>query len=242
MLNVYPCIECGYYAQSFTQLKIHTLSHKVQDVSDSDEEPQVKMKKDDVKTPNFGSQPTSTPLSSMKNYHPKAFSGKRYTLSSNKDQSKNRKKYPCDKCDRVWVIKNDVAWKFSIYLSLNLTRLLTHQGWLYHQLVHSNSKPFKCRHCPAVFRSKQACDEHEKALHRWNFTFSNCFSKPPTQQLLFVDGSNTENKFVVVSKKDFNKYNESFEIHEFRNYKYQESYIFQIFFMKCHRLVLWQII
>lgn len=102
VLNIYPCIECGYYAQSFTQLKIHALSHKTQEVSDSSDEepPQPKVKKSDARTSRLGPSSTSTPLSSTKNYHPKAFSGKR-NEGANSDPGKNRKKYPCEQCDRV---------------------------------------------------------------------------------------------------------------------------------------------
>lgn len=107
--NIYPCIECGYYAQSFTQLKIHILGHKTQEVSDSeDEEPASKVKKIAEGQKNWGSKDdqeshssSASSSGSSKNYHPKAYSGKRASKQFNSDPGKHRKTFPCDKCDRV---------------------------------------------------------------------------------------------------------------------------------------------
>jgi DNA-directed RNA polymerase subunit RPC12/RpoP len=38
--DVFPCIECGYYALNISALRAHSMTHKVQEVSSDDEEPE----------------------------------------------------------------------------------------------------------------------------------------------------------------------------------------------------------
>lgn len=43
--------------------------------------------------------------------------------------------------------------------------LLTKRGHDYHQLIHSDSKPYECKSCDAKYRSKQDLDKHVAKHH-----------------------------------------------------------------------------
>ncbi|CRK92399.1 CLUMA_CG005961, isoform A [Clunio marinus] len=83
--DIYPCIECGYYAQSFTQLKSHFHTHKSSESSDSsDDEPSQKKKK--------------------------LFSKYGKNDDSRMKDRKHGKTYACPKCNRVLLTKQ--GWDY----------------------------------------------------------------------------------------------------------------------------------
>lgn len=84
--NVFPCIECGYYALNFTQLKVHAMTHSLQKVDDSDD--------DDGQQPTKkGKQEAGGSGLSIMSLHPK--------LSKNASANRKYQTFPCDQCNNV---------------------------------------------------------------------------------------------------------------------------------------------